>query len=72
MNLLRACVLGAIGSLVLSSCGLFGPAKPYRQGDDQDEPLYLDRDYPEAQPEEKSASHKPIDYLLPWRLARQD
>ncbi len=72
MNLLRTCSLGVIGLLVLSSCGLFGPDKPYVQGDDQRDPLVLDRNHPEAQPDDERDSPKAIDYLLPWRLARHN
>ena len=70
MNLLRTCSLGVIGLLVLSSCGLFGPDKPYVQGDDERDPLVLDRNHPEAQPDVERDPRTPIAYLVPGRLAR--
>ena len=71
MNLLRTWLLGLIGLLLLTSCGLFGPKKPYNQVDTHD-PLVLDREYPERRRPAAADSPKPIDYLLPWRLARYD
>ena len=71
MNLLRTWLPGLLGLLLLPSCGLFGPKKPYDQGD-QHAPLVLDREYPERRDPAEVDSPKPIDYLLPWRLARYD
>ena len=71
MNLLRTWLMGVIGLLALTSCGLFGPEKPYNQGEQLD-PLVLDRDYPEQRRSSDADSPKPIDYLLPWRLAIHD
>ena len=66
MKLLRLWLLGVIGLLGLTSCGLFGPEKPYNQGDRRD-PLVLDGQHPEKERADKHG-HKPMDYLLPWRL----
>ena len=67
MKPLRTGIFGLIGLLVLSSCSLFGPAKPYDQGDRND-PLVLDKEHPDKRRIAKGEACKPIDYLLPWRL----
>ena len=67
MKALRTSLLGVIGLFMFCSCGLFGPAKPYDQGDDPGA-LELDQTHPERQPPKKLSACEPIDYLLPWRL----
>ena len=67
MKRLRTWLSGLIGLLVFSSCGLFGPEKPYNQGDRRD-PLILDQPHPEKPPANSSESPSFIDYLFPWRL----
>jgi hypothetical protein len=69
MKLFRTWFLGVLGLLILTSCGLFGPRKPYHQGD-RPEPLVLDQQHPERRTPKHSEGHKPIDYVLPWRLVR--
>ena len=67
MKLIRTWLLCSIGLLVLASCGLFRPQQPYDQGDRND-PIVLDQPHPEKRRADKEDGHKPIDYLLPWRL----
>lgn len=67
MKALRTTLLGVIGLFVFCSCGLFGPSKPYNQGDRHD-PIQLDQPHPEKEPPKKLSACRPIDYLLPWRL----
>ncbi len=69
MKALRTWLLGMMGLLVFTSCSLFGPEKPYNQGDRQDHPpLELDQPHPEKRRAGDSEGHTVIDYMLPWRL----
>ena len=69
MNRLRTWLLGMIGLLALTSCGLFKPERPYHQGDRRD-PLVLDQQHPERRSGAEKKECAVIDYLFPWRLAR--
>ena len=62
-------MLGIVGLLVFTSCSLFGPEKPYNQGDEEDT-LILDQPHPEKRPAGDSEAYKPVDFIFPWRLVR--